>query len=326
VNRLFTIVPVFSVLLLGGCASWSPGWKTGSIASPVDKIRTAPLDREAANIRFAEATRAEDLEIVATSYTKAIVDAAGDAQLLDDLADVHILYGAAWAIDPAEKAAWYRAGIRYAERSMATDERFRARVEAGATVGDAVSELGPERTRTMLLWVTGVSYYFKECLGVSKLWRFRWMLRTREVMERMLAVDPEFGGGAVYFSLGIYNLALPPGAGRDLEKSREFLDRAVATSPTSLLTRWGRAKYFHVMTGDREAFRRDLEWVIAQDPRTPDKHSAVESLLPARREGNAVADRPILLSRRDRGDLAYRSIERNPVPSRSTAIGRFTTS
>ena len=41
-------------------------------------------------------------------------------------------------------------------------------------------------------------------------------------------------------------------------------------SPTSLLTRWGRAKYFYVMTGDREAFRRDLEWVIAQPAETQD--------------------------------------------------------
>ncbi|MCM2313926.1 MAG: TRAP transporter TatT component family protein [Thermoanaerobaculia bacterium] len=269
-TRFRVIVQAFALLLLAGCASWSPGWKSGAIASPTDAITTAPLDRAGADLRFAEATRAEELALVAASYKKAHHDAADDAELLDDLADVHILYGAAWARSPGEKAEWYRAGIRYAERSMATDEGFRERVEAGATVGDAVSELGPERTRTMLLWVTGVSYYFKECLGVSKLWRFRWMLRTREVMERMLAVDPGFGGGAVYFSLGIYNLALPPGAGRDLDKSREFLDRAVATSPTSLLTRWGRAKYFHVMTGDRDAFRRDLEWVIAQDPRTPD--------------------------------------------------------
>lgn len=269
-TRFRVIAQAFALLLLAGCASWSPGWKSGAIASPADTLTTAPLDRAGANHLFAEATRAEELAVVAASWKTALLDADDDPELLDNLADVHILYAAAWARSPAEKAEWYKAGIRYAERSMATNERFREQVEAGATVGDAVSELGPDRTRTMLLWVTGVSYYFKECLGAGKLWHFRWMLRTREVMERMLAVDPEFGGGAVYFSLGIYNLALPPAAGRDLDKSREFLDRAVATSPTSLLTRWGRAKYFHVMTGDRDAFRRDLEWVISQDPRTPD--------------------------------------------------------
>jgi hypothetical protein len=269
-KRFVATVPALAFLLLGGCASWSPGWESGPIASPVEAITAPSLDRRGADARFAEATRPEDLRVVAAAYTKALDDAPGDAALLDDLADVHILYAAAWAADPSEKSAWYQAGIRYAERSMATNDRFRERVQGGASVGDAVSELGPERARTMLLWVTGVSYYFKECLGVRKLWHFRWMPRTRKVMERMLEVDPDFGGGAVYFSLGIYHLAAPRGAGRDLVKSREFLDRAVAASPTSLLTRWGRAKYFHVMTGDRAAFQRDLEWVIAQDPHAPD--------------------------------------------------------
>ena len=267
--RVIAVVAV-AALLLSGCMTWSPGWENKPIQSP-ELINGGPtLSRAAADAELAEAREAMAIRKAIAGYIAALEDSPDDAALLDDLADAHILYGAAWARSTREKAVWYRAGIRYAERSMATNERFRKRVQGGAGVGDAATELGPHQVRTMLLWVTGVSYYFKECLGVRQLLHFRWMLRTREVMEHMLAVDPEFGGGAVLFSLGIYHLALPPGAGRDLDRSREFLDAAVAVSPTSLLTRWGRAKYFHVMTGDREAFRRDLEWVIAQPSETPD--------------------------------------------------------
>lgn len=269
-SRAIAVLAASAALLLTGCMSWSPGWENKPITSPAVSDGAVPLSRTDADARLATATDGAAIREAAAAYAVALDESPRDSALLDDLADAHILYGAAWARTPGEKAAWYRAGIRYAERSMATNDRFRLRVEGGATIGEAAAELGPEQVRTMLLWVTGVSYYFKECLGVRQLWHFRWMLRTRELMEHMLAVEPEFGGGAVLFSLGIYHLALPPGAGRDLDRSREFLDRAVAVSPTSLLTRWGRAKYFHVMTGDREAFRRDLEWVIAQDPRTPD--------------------------------------------------------
>jgi hypothetical protein len=268
--RRIILVPAISLLLLTGCMSWRPGWERGPISSPATADPAATLTREAADARFAGATDAAALREVAKSWAVALNAAPGDRELLTDLADVHVLYGAAWATSAGEKADWYRAGIRYAERALSTNERFRRRVEAGESVGSAVAESGSDDMRAMLLWTTGVSYMFKECLGVQKLWQFRWMLRTREVMERMLAVEPEYGGGAVYFSLGIYNLALPPGAGRDLEKSREYLDRAVAASPTSLLTRWGRAKYYYVFMHDRDAFRRDLEWVIAQDPRTPE--------------------------------------------------------
>jgi hypothetical protein len=268
-TRVIAVVAV-AALLLSGCMTWRPGWENQPIRSPELTDGGPPLSRAAADAAFAEAREATAIRQAIAGYKAALEDSPDDADLLTDLADAHILYGAAWARSTREKAVWYRAGIRYAERSMATNESFRARVEGGAGIGDAATELGPHQVRTMLLWVTGVSYYFKECLGVRQLLHFRWMLRTREMMEHMLAVDPEFGGGAVLFSLGIYHLALPPGAGRDLKRSREFLDRAVAVSPTSLLTRWGRAKYFHVMTGDREAFRRDLEWVIAQSPETPD--------------------------------------------------------
>lgn len=263
-------VSVCVVLLLSGCMTWSPGWKSKPIQSPAVIDEAMPLSRAEADARFAQARDAGAVREAIAGYAAALKENPNDPVLLDNLADAHILYGAAWASSAGEKAVWYRAGIRYAERSMATNERFRQRVDDGAKIGDAATELGPEQVRTMLLWVTGVSYYFKECLGVRQVLHFRWMLRTRELMEHMLALDPDFGGGAVLFSLGIYHLALPPGVGRDLDRSREFLDRAVAVSPTSLLTRWGRAKYFHVMTKDREAFRRDLEWVIAQSPEAPD--------------------------------------------------------
>ncbi len=260
--------------LLSGCMTWSPGWNNKPIQSPAVTDGAAPLSRSDADARLAQAGEAAAIREAIAGYAAALEESPNDPGLLDNLADAHIFYGAAWARGAGEKAVWYRAGIRYAERSMATNERFRQRVEGGAKIGEAATELGPEQVRTMLLWVTGVSYYFKECLGVRQVLYFRWMLRTRELMEHMLAVDPEFGGGAVLFSLGIYHLALPPGVGRDLDRSREFLDRAVAVSPTSLLTRWGRAKYFHVMTKDREAFRRDLEWVIAQPSETPDNSLA----------------------------------------------------
>jgi hypothetical protein len=32
-----------------------------------------------------------------------------------------------------------------------------------------------------------------------------------------------------------------------------------------MLSRWGRAKYFHVRDGNRQGFQDDLRWVLAQD-------------------------------------------------------------
>jgi hypothetical protein len=70
----------------------------------------------------------------------------------------------------------------------------------------------------------------------------------------------------VYFSRGIYYLALPKFAGGDRELSARLLSKAREVAPDSLLIPWGRAKYFCFETHDREGFVKDLQWVLAQDP------------------------------------------------------------
>ncbi len=256
---------VLASVLLGGCMSWSPGWEVSAFP-PSDEETSTLL--ESADRLFESASDGDQLRRAIDTYERVLASNPGNRRALDRLAEANILYGAAYSKGKKEKAASYRAGITWAESSMATNTAFRRRVESGATVGEAANELNRDELKAMLLWVTGVSYYFKECLSVpGKLVHFRWMTRTREVMERMLAIDQDFENGAVLFSLGIYHIASPPGAGRDLDLSAQYLDKAIASGPASLLVRWGRAKYFYSRTEDRDGFRSDLEWVVAQDPR-----------------------------------------------------------
>ncbi|MCK7510979.1 MAG: TRAP transporter TatT component family protein [Desulfobacterales bacterium] len=51
-----------------------------------------------------------------------------------------------------------------------------------------------------------------------------------------------------------------------MKKSSEYYSKAVEVGTEYLYARFFRAKFLHAKTGDREAFRKDLEWVLAQDP------------------------------------------------------------
>lgn len=261
-------------LVCAGCMSWSPGWNApvqprgaGDVEAALQRAEGLfEVADDAAQLRAAIAAYDTALQALPVASDGHLPVAA--ARILTQLAEAHVLWGAAYAEGRSEKARSYVTGIRYAEQAMACVPAFRRRIEAGAPIGEAVSELGREQMRPMLFWVTGVSYYFKECLRApSHLWNFRWMLRTREVMARMMEVDPEAEHGAVPFSLAIYYLGLPKSAGGDLGRSAELLARAEAQAPGALLARWGRAKYLCVRTGDRAGFVRDLQWVLAQDPR-----------------------------------------------------------
>ena len=259
------------LLLAGGCMSWTPGWRSPSLVGSAQDVGDAGMALERAETLFESADSASRLREAITAYDEALRSAPESGEVLVRLAEAHILYGAAYSDGKRDKAHSYITGIRYAEQALALNPQFRRRVEAGESLGEASAELGRDELRPMLFWVTGVSYYYKECLGgLGQLTQFRWMLRTREVMERMMALDPAYEHGAVPFSLAIYYIGLPASAGRDLARSADLLAQAVAESPTSLLTRWGRAKYLHVKTGDRAAFRRDLEWVLEQDPTAAD--------------------------------------------------------
>lgn len=264
---LLAVVPLLA--LVGGCMSWTPGWEGSSppaaSASGGERSPSSTLAR--AEALFENAADSSRLQQAIREYESLLPSAPDPGAVLARLSEAHILFGAAYADGKNAKAHAYITGIRYAERAMAGNPAFLRRVEAGEPLGDASAELGRAEIRPMLFWVTGVSYYYKECLGgLGHLLQFRWMLRTRQVMERMMELDPAYEHGAVPFSLAIYFIGLPASAGRDLERSAELLAQSVTDAPTSLLAPWGRAKYLHVRTGDRAAFRQDLEWVVAQDP------------------------------------------------------------
>ncbi|MDX1584286.1 MAG: TRAP transporter TatT component family protein [Thermoanaerobaculia bacterium] len=251
-------------LVFPGCMSWTRGWEP----MPSDEASGPDITVEEADRRFAAADDVSDLERVIEAYTANLTEASSPLHLHTRLAEAHVLYGAAYANSRAEKRRHYELGLRHAERAMATNREFRERVESDASVAEASRSLGEAEMEAMLIWVTGVSYYFKEGLSiVGKVMSFRTISETREVLDRLMELDPEFENGAVPFSLAIHYIARPPWAGRDIPRARELFDQAVSISPDSLLIRWGRAKYLHARTGDERAFREDLEWVVERDPR-----------------------------------------------------------
>ena len=249
-----------------GCVSWSPGWETPY--RPTAPAELGVVSRADADRLFSIAGDSDSLAEARRAYERRLEAEPNDYDTLIRLSEIRILAGAAYSPNRRAKAEAYIAGIRLAEAAMATDEGFRRRVDQGATVGEAVEVLGREEMKAMLLWVTGVSYYFDECLGgLGHVVNFRWMKRAQEAMEHMMAIAPDFEHGAVPFSLGIYYLALPTSVGGDRQRSKELVDEAVTASGDHLLARWGRAKYLSVKFGDRDGFAEDLEWVLSHDPR-----------------------------------------------------------
>lgn len=247
------------------CVSWEEGWK--EIPDPAQKGDVAPL-LEKARQQTQNAGDRRQLAAVIASYEAVLAIEPRHREALADLAQYHILMGTGYSQSSDDKEQHFRTAIRYSERLMYLNRRFKSLVDSGETVWDSSRVLGKQDADAMGWWTTGVFYYFKECVSdAMKIFNVKWVKRTKQVMGRIAAVAPEWNGGANDFNLGIYYLAVPESLGGDMAKAAESFKKARAAGPDRLLIPWGRAKYYHRKKGDRAAFKKDLEWVIGQDAR-----------------------------------------------------------
>lgn len=153
---------------------------------------------------------------------------------------------------------------------MYTNPDFRALADQGQAPWEACRVLDEAYLPAMMFWSTAVLYYFKEVLTFpEQVFNLSWVTHTGPFLERMEALDPAWGGGAIQFTQSLYFGILPGALGGDDERSQSCLEQAVAFGSPWMLGRWGRAKYFRVRDQDRQGFEADLSWVLAQDVSAP---------------------------------------------------------
>jgi hypothetical protein len=136
----------------------------------------------------------------------------------------------------------------------------------GEPTWEACRVLSDREMEAMLFWVNAVFYWYKEGQWhIGQVINYRWIHRARSVMEHMTSINPDWGGGALHFTWGVYFLSIPGSIGGDLIKSAAYFEKALEIGPERLLNRWGRAKYYYVKTKNPAGFRKDLEWVLSRD-------------------------------------------------------------
>ena len=88
---------------------------------------------------------------------------------------------------------------------------------------------------------------------------------VKAFMTKLGELDPTFyySGHDRYW--GTYYAAIPSFAGQDLNKSKEYFQKAMAEQPNFLGTHVLYAENWAVKTQNRAEFEKELNWVLAQD-------------------------------------------------------------
>lgn len=254
---------VLIILVTGGCIRWPSEFISETPSLP--SADTDLLFNKALQL-VNNADDAEKIEEAITAFKDVLKADPEHYDSLSYISTLHILLGDAYSQKKREKINHFRSALTYSERAMYTNPKFRAAIDEGEPVWEAARFLTEKEIDAMFFWTTALFYYYKEGLnGFGQVIQYSWVKRAKQVLEHITDLDPEWGGGGIYFTWGIYYLSIPESVGGDRKLSAEYFQKAIDTGPDWLLNRWGRAKYFHVKMQNPREFKEDLQWVVNQD-------------------------------------------------------------
>ncbi len=285
-------LPLLSVVLLA-CAGRQPDWHVEP--SPPQTQAAEPDEGPADPVVLGDAcweerTDPQKVREAITHWEGVVATDPNNAAVLVKL--THAYYFLADGYLRSDEDAYLAAlehGVRWGERAMvAASPEFAAAMAEGTKYTDAVGLVDAQGIPAMFWYATALGKWAKK-QGIAV------MLGQKEnikvTMERVLALDPTFLGGAPHAYFGAYYAVAPAIAGGDLEKSREHFEAALAISPDVLSTKVLWATELAVKAQDEATFDKLLAEVLEAD----------ENVIPGRMPESRVEQQKAreLLARRD---------------------------
>jgi tetratricopeptide (TPR) repeat protein len=264
--RVLKVVVLLTFVLTFGCMSSKNEWK--SVEGPTETGNTSALIAKA-NRQTGEADSKEKILELIHNYESVLRIDPADYEALWSLGSYYSLVGMAYPDNMYEKESYYKKAMQCCERAMYTNPDFRGLIAQGEEPWEACGALSKREIEAMYYWYTAAGAYWSECLGrTGKLLNRKMPSRLYEMMKRIGEVDPSWEEGRAYYAKAVYYSILSDFYGGDLKKAAYFFKRCIKEGPDRLSRRWGRAKYLYTRKDNRKGFQEDLEWVIAQDPKS----------------------------------------------------------
>lgn len=262
-KSIFKIIFPAILFLAVSCISWDEGWKTRFQATSTGDVKTLyPL----AVALESSADSADKIKNLITAYEKVIAIEPDNYEALCKLGEYTHLYAYIYAKDKNDKAEYHLKAIKYCERAMYTNPKFKELADQGKPAWECIDVLTAKEIKAMYFWYVAAGQYWTECFNpISHLLNFKFPARGNLVLKKMTALEPDWWHGRIHMAWGSAYSILPGFLGGDTKKSAEEFTKAIQIGPDSLVNFYTRAKYLDVKTGDREAFKKDLEYILSKD-------------------------------------------------------------
>jgi len=252
--------------------SWKPGWLQFKEASMQGDV--SQLLKKATQLVQSADTKEKVLEVIET-YEDALRIEPKNREALSGAASYSFLIAAGYSSHKGEKRTYYSRTITYSEQVMYLNHEFANLVDKGEQVWEACRVLSKNDLESLFLYYLGVGILWRECLsGLGRMVSLKMVLGGKKVPKAMIEIDPTWRAGTPYYARANYYATIPRFAGGDVKKAEEDYKKAIELGPDMLNFRRTRALTLHTKNKDRAAFKKDLHWVISQDPHKVRPHLA----------------------------------------------------
>ena len=199
----FIIISI--VLAIAGCTS--PTSMEIPASSPIASDHSVTLDYDRLEL---EADSSEEIYQLIQSYQKASGDSADMKAAYTRVSSLYLLLGAEYSKSKSQQRKYYKQAAGFAEQALHMDETFRSARGAGLAIPEAAKDIDVDTFEPLFLWATAVFYHFRDVASLPERILFNRRLRqAADALEMMIGKYPDWYGGSLQFSLGIYYLSVP---------------------------------------------------------------------------------------------------------------------
>lgn len=248
------------LLVAAGCAK-----QTGTYEIAAAPATTAAPDQRAALTTEADrlwALRAdkEQLKAALVKYQEAYAMDPTDRHVAMHLVRGWYFLGDGHETDKDTKLAVWATAIDWGKKCLAINAEFRGLLEKGDEDEGTAARALTAQDVPCLYWTSSALGKWGKLSGLTT--TLKHLPTVKAYMTRVGELDPTFYYNGPDRYWGAYYSAIPSFAGQDLNKSKEYFDKALAAHPAFLGTHVLLAEQWATKKQDKATFQKELQWVL----------------------------------------------------------------
>lgn len=260
------LISLASSALLQGCAiSRTLGWNQSGETASLSPAEKAKLSSEA-RAHWAKRLDRTELEKALASWEKIARATPSDFESHAMLARGYYLLADSHLPDSQmeEKKKFWEVGTSWGEKALATNAAFKKKVQdEQSLIEDSLDTLTKNEVPAIYWTAVNLGKWAKNSNITTTL---KYKTRIKRMIEKVEQLDPDYFYGATNRYWGVYYSALPKLFGGSLEKSDEQFQKSFNTAKNYFGTYTLYADNFSRKKGDREGFRKALNFVLQTKP------------------------------------------------------------